>query len=89
MACAEASTGVCSGNGHGKGASANLPMQEPGEKVIVGLILGVKLQFLGKKYFVRLKPADDSHPFSEFFTRWGEGHVPIIDHSLTDDLNIH
>lgn len=60
MACAKASTGVCNGNGHGKGASANLPMQEQWEKVLVGLILGVKLQFMSKKYIVRLKTADDS-----------------------------
>lgn len=27
--------------------------------------------------------------FSKFFTRWGEGHVPIIDRSLVDDININ
>lgn len=88
VACAKASTGVCNGNGHGKGASANLSVQEPRGKVLAGLILQVKLQFISKKYSVRLQTADDSFAFSKFFTRRGEGHVPLIDHSLTDDINI-
>lgn len=89
MACAKASPGVCNGNGHGKGGPANLPVQEPWEKVIVRLILGVKLQFVCKKYFVRLKTADHSHSLFKVLHRGGEGHVPITDHSLIDDLNIN
>lgn len=69
MACAKASPGVCNGNGHGKAASANLPVQEPWEKV--RLILGVKLDFVCKKYFVRLKTADHSCSLFKVLHQWG------------------
>lgn len=62
-------------------------MHKAWEKVIIGLIFGVKLQFMRKKYFVRLKAEDDSHSLLEVLHWMGEVHVHIIDHFLTDDRN--
>lgn len=46
-------------------------MHKAWEKVIIGLILGVKLQFMCKKYFVRHKAEAGSHSLPEVLHQMG------------------